>query len=272
MKNRDLAVLAGGLAPVIQRYVGESLAGFERRLEAIEKRAPEPGPRGERGERGEPGQSGKDGVGVFDAVQDHKGCLILTLSDGRTKEVGLIRGRDGERGPQGEAGAAGEPGAQGEKGDPGERGEQGKDGMSGPQGEPGPRGEKGDPGERGERGEPGAPGAQGEPGRDGADGRDGVDGKDGRDGIDGKDGAAMDSLLTVPDDVAWSVAKSIRMLAETPDRTSPVPTEREQPVITLNLQTSGSDKPRRKTIALRKDADGRVIGADVDEELSEGAA
>ncbi len=40
------------------------------------------------------GQDGKDGVGVMDAFQSREGTLILTLSDGTTKDVGVVVGRD----------------------------------------------------------------------------------------------------------------------------------------------------------------------------------
>lgn len=40
------------------------------------------------------GRDGKDGVGVMDAFQSREGTLIITLSDGTTKDVGPVVGRD----------------------------------------------------------------------------------------------------------------------------------------------------------------------------------
>lgn len=52
----------------------------------------------------------KDGVGVAGAVIDRDGALILTLTDGQTRDLGRVVGRDG---------IDGAPGADGERGDPG---------------------------------------------------------------------------------------------------------------------------------------------------------
>ncbi len=40
------------------------------------------------------GKDGKDGVGLTGAFQSREGTLIITLSDGTTKDVGLVVGRD----------------------------------------------------------------------------------------------------------------------------------------------------------------------------------
>lgn len=76
-------------------------------------------PPAERGEKGEPGQdglsgqdgvdgapgapgeSGKDGIGLADALKDADGNLVLVMTDGRTKSLGPVNGKDGERGPAG---------------------------------------------------------------------------------------------------------------------------------------------------------------------------
>jgi len=67
-----------------------------------------PGPQGDPGRDGQDGAAGskgldgvngingKDGIGVMDAVLDRAGHLVLTLSDGRTKDVGLVTGRDAD--------------------------------------------------------------------------------------------------------------------------------------------------------------------------------
>jgi hypothetical protein len=40
------------------------------------------------------GQDGKDGIGVLGALLDRQGHLVLTLSDGTTRDVGLVMGKD----------------------------------------------------------------------------------------------------------------------------------------------------------------------------------
>lgn len=61
-----------------------------------------PGPQGERGEKGE---SGKDGAGIQDLLIDRDGNLVATMTDGRTKSLGRVVGKDGERGKDGKDGA-----------------------------------------------------------------------------------------------------------------------------------------------------------------------
>jgi len=46
-------------------------------------------------------QDGKDGIGVMDALIDRDNCLVLTLSNGSTKNLGRIVGRDGKDGAPG---------------------------------------------------------------------------------------------------------------------------------------------------------------------------
>ena len=45
----------------------------------------------------------KDGVGLADALIDKNGELVLTMTDGRTKSLGSVIGRDGENGRDGES-------------------------------------------------------------------------------------------------------------------------------------------------------------------------
>lgn len=67
------------------------------------------------GKDGAAGLNGKDGIGVMDAVLDREGRLVLTFSDGRTKDIGLIVGRDGLNGKDGMDGVGvnGAPGRDG---------------------------------------------------------------------------------------------------------------------------------------------------------------
>lgn len=102
----------GTAGEVDMTAVGELIEqAVERAVAALP--APEKGERGEDGLPGEkgadgaPGASGdpgKDGVGIADALIDKDGALVLTLSDGRTKSLGVVIGRDGEPGRDGSDG------------------------------------------------------------------------------------------------------------------------------------------------------------------------
>lgn len=53
------------------------------------------------GPKGEDGADGKDGVdaaGITTAALDASGCLLLSLTDGRTLNLGAVRGQDGRDG------------------------------------------------------------------------------------------------------------------------------------------------------------------------------
>lgn len=83
-----------------------------------------PGPeRGEAGPQGEKGERGADGAGIADLMQDHEGNLIASFTDGRMKNIGPVRGRDGRDGVDGKDGTDGQDGA------PGRDGQDGKNGL-----------------------------------------------------------------------------------------------------------------------------------------------
>lgn len=63
------------------------------------------GEKGERGERGEKGEPGKDGAGIQDLLIDRDGNLVATMTDGRTKSLGIVIGKDGAPGRDGKDGA-----------------------------------------------------------------------------------------------------------------------------------------------------------------------
>lgn len=180
----------------IKGYVDRSFATITKRIKALEERQPEPGPAGADGAPGAQGERGAEGVGIADAAILREGDLLLTFTDGRTKSLGVVIGKDGR---DGEPGAAGE---RGPEGPPGRDGVDGKDGASvtaddvlpalkahvdeflaavpapangkdGDRGEAGPQGEKGERGERGPQGERGADGSPGERGPEGPAGKDG---------------------------------------------------------------------------------------------------
>lgn len=52
----------------------------------------------------EKGSDGKDGIGLADALIDKDGRLVITMTDGRTKELGVVIGKDGRDGENGVAG------------------------------------------------------------------------------------------------------------------------------------------------------------------------
>jgi hypothetical protein len=101
------------IAEVIADAVKEATAPLLARIDALEQReapAPEkgdkgdkgdPGERGEKGEPGEKGADGRDGVGLADALIDADGRLVLTMTDGTTKALGVVKGADGKDGEPG---------------------------------------------------------------------------------------------------------------------------------------------------------------------------
>lgn len=66
-----------------------------------------PGDKGDPGEKGDPGPPGKDGAdgaGLADALIDREGALVITMTDGRAKSLGVVVGRDGDPGKDGDDG------------------------------------------------------------------------------------------------------------------------------------------------------------------------
>lgn len=63
-----------------------------------------PGEKGVDGRHGEDGKPGADGVGLAGALIDRTGALIVTLSNGETRSLGPVVGRDGVDGERGAAG------------------------------------------------------------------------------------------------------------------------------------------------------------------------
>jgi hypothetical protein len=109
----DAKALADVTAEIVTRHVAQATAPLLKRIEQLEARPlPE---RGEKGERGEPGESirGETGVGVAGALIDRSGVLVLTLSDGTQRDLGVVVGKDGQDGRDGTDGL---PGADGKDG------------------------------------------------------------------------------------------------------------------------------------------------------------
>ncbi|MBD8902772.1 hypothetical protein MBTS_11050 [Methylobacterium bullatum] len=65
------------------------------------------------GKDGRDGIDGKDGVGLASALIGRNGELIVTLTNGDTKDLGLVIGKDGASGRDGSDGKDGAPGADG---------------------------------------------------------------------------------------------------------------------------------------------------------------
>lgn len=92
------------------------------------------------GTNGQNGKDGQNGIGIMNTTINNEGHLIITFSNGDTKDCGNVvgangvNGKDGENGKDGQQGAQGikgETGDKGDKGDQGEQGEKGKDGQTG---------------------------------------------------------------------------------------------------------------------------------------------
>lgn len=90
------------LTDTVQSMVSEAVEAAVKALPA-----PERGERGETGQTGEQGERGADGVGLADAVIDRAGELVLTMTDGGMRRLGVVVGRDGENGRDGEDGRDG---------------------------------------------------------------------------------------------------------------------------------------------------------------------
>lgn len=103
----DPLALGAALAEQIKSAVEPLLA----RIAALEAREPQRGEKGERGESGKDGRDGEkgaDGLSIAGAFVQKDGQLILVQSNGETKSMGVIVGRDGADGKDGRDGKDGE--------------------------------------------------------------------------------------------------------------------------------------------------------------------
>lgn len=97
-------VKSEALAPLIDLMVADAVAKHFEANPVRDGRDGERGPQGEKGDAGERGADGKDGVGLADALIDREGALVLTMTDGRAKTLGVVVGRDGADGKNGRDG------------------------------------------------------------------------------------------------------------------------------------------------------------------------
>ena len=146
MTPQELEIVALSTAKLVKAAVAESMAPLVARIMALEARelvigpqgpagekgldgaagsiGPQ-GPQGEPGARGEAGQvgekgmdgqhgidgkDGRDGLGIADALIDKEHRLVLTLTDGTVKTLGVVVGRDGAPGQKGADGIDGRDG------------------------------------------------------------------------------------------------------------------------------------------------------------------
>lgn len=175
----DYEQTAAVLIRATEDAVAKAVAPLLKRIEDLESRQLE---------KGEQGEQGRDGAGVAGALIDRAGNLVLTLTDGSTRDLGAVVGTNGERGEKGEQGDAGERGEDGKDAYPGEarslydpeatyraldvvsfNGSEWRAKKDDPGQLPGDgwmlsasKGKRGEPGQRGERG------IDGKPGKDGA--------------------------------------------------------------------------------------------------------
>lgn len=68
---------------------------------------PKDGAPGKDGERGAPGENGADGLGLAGAMIDRDGALLVTLTNGTVKSLGVVVGKDGTSGADGKDGTDG---------------------------------------------------------------------------------------------------------------------------------------------------------------------
>lgn len=88
----DFDKTAAAMVAGTEKAIAAAVAPLLRRIETLEARPlPE-------AIKGDPGESvkGDTGVGVAGAVIDRAGVLVLTLSDGTTRDLGTVVGKDGQ--------------------------------------------------------------------------------------------------------------------------------------------------------------------------------
>ncbi len=106
-KDADMVVILSEVRQAVDEAVAEAVKAIPVPADGKDG---EPGPQGEagpKGDAGERGEPGKDGADVVGAIRDADGHLILTLSNGLTKDVGRVVGHDGAKGADGKDGSDG---------------------------------------------------------------------------------------------------------------------------------------------------------------------
>jgi integrin beta 3 len=95
----------------VERMIAEAVAKAVSEIPApLDGKDGADGQAGKDGLHGEPGAKGadgKDGAGIGDLLIDRDGALVATFTDGRTKSLGVVVGKDGANGRNGAAGLDG---------------------------------------------------------------------------------------------------------------------------------------------------------------------
>lgn len=98
------------IEPIIAGYVEKAVSAIPVPVDGKDGR------HGLDGKDGANGKNGKDGLGAAGAMIDRSGNLILTMTDGSSKDLGPVVGKDGVNGADGNDGAPGAAGADGTDG------------------------------------------------------------------------------------------------------------------------------------------------------------
>lgn len=97
-------LLGDEIKTLVDLHVAEAVAKYFETNPVLNGKDGSNGAQGERGEKGDIGESGldgKDGVGLADTLLNQKGELVLTMTDGRIRELGVVIGKDGATGKDG---------------------------------------------------------------------------------------------------------------------------------------------------------------------------
>lgn len=95
------SVTIDDVLPTLSKQVADYLATIPAPKDG------EPGRDGEPGKDGDPGEKGADGIGLAGALIDRDGNLVVTLTNGETKALGAVVGKDGAPGDDGKPGRDG---------------------------------------------------------------------------------------------------------------------------------------------------------------------
>lgn len=102
-----LSVAAEDVLPALQEQVAKFLETIPLPKDG------QPGRDGRDGKDGTPGEKGANGIGLAGAMIDRDGGLIVTLTNGEAKSLGVVVGKDGDRGIDGADGRNGRDGTDG---------------------------------------------------------------------------------------------------------------------------------------------------------------
>lgn len=99
IRDLDVNLTDGGKTMVVTFGLGDVEHSFEVPLP--------PGPQGDPGKPGEVGTPGRDGLDVKDMFRAEGGRVVAVMSDGTTRDLGVVVGKDGVPGRDGKDGLPG---------------------------------------------------------------------------------------------------------------------------------------------------------------------